>query len=162
MGMTIDNLCDSCTNIGCIFQSGIVRTECAFYMPPHIEPDNCGNYVVMQPTVRLIDADVLREEVNSWGMNDYEPSDFTDAIDDAPTVEAIPKDQYEARLKADLVAMLEQLDSEIQEQIAFMDGSKETNGLKRADNLVKDKINALKQSIWQDNYNGKKGDKKWH
>lgn len=41
---------------------------------------------------RLIDADVLREEVNSWGMNDYEPSDFTDVIDDAPTVEAIPKD----------------------------------------------------------------------
>lgn len=41
---------------------------------------------------RLIDADALREEVYSWGMNDYEPSDFTDAIDDAPTVEAIPKD----------------------------------------------------------------------
>lgn len=40
---------------------------------------------------RLIDADVLREEVNSWEMNDYEPSDFTDAIDDALTVEAIPK-----------------------------------------------------------------------
>ena len=44
-----DNLCSSCTNIGCEFQSGIVRTKCAFYMPPHIEPDNCGNYVVMQP-----------------------------------------------------------------------------------------------------------------
>jgi hypothetical protein len=42
--------------------------------------------------MRLIDADELREEVYSWGMNDYEPSDFTDAIDDAPTVEAIPKD----------------------------------------------------------------------
>lgn len=41
---------------------------------------------------KLIDADLLREEVCSWGMNDYEPSDFTDAIDDAPTVEAIPKD----------------------------------------------------------------------
>lgn len=27
------NLCDSCTNIGCEFQSGIVRTKCAFYMP---------------------------------------------------------------------------------------------------------------------------------
>ena len=39
---------------------------------------------------RLIDADVLREEVYSWGMNDYEPSDFTDAIDTASTVEAIP------------------------------------------------------------------------
>lgn len=28
------NLCDSCTNIRCEFQSGIVRTKCAFYMPP--------------------------------------------------------------------------------------------------------------------------------
>ena len=44
------NLCSSCTNIECEFQSGIVRTKCAFYMPPHIEPDNCGNYVVMQQT----------------------------------------------------------------------------------------------------------------
>lgn len=60
------NLCDSCTNVGCVFQSGIVRTKCAFYIPPHIEPDNCGNYVVMQPTA-----------------------------------EVIPKDQYEARLKAE-------------------------------------------------------------
>lgn len=63
---------------------------------------------------------------------------------------------YETRLKADMVDMLEQLDSEIQEQIAFMGDGEETNGMKRADNLVKDKINALKQSIWQDNYNGKK------
>lgn len=45
--MTSHNLCSSCTNMGCEFQSGIVRTKCAFYMPPHIEPDNCGNYVVM-------------------------------------------------------------------------------------------------------------------
>ncbi len=51
--MTIDSLCNSCTNKGCEFQSGIVRTECAFYMPPHIEPDNCGNYVV-QPQVEAI------------------------------------------------------------------------------------------------------------
>ena len=36
------NLCDSCTNIGCEFQSGIVRSKCAFYMPLHIEPNNCG------------------------------------------------------------------------------------------------------------------------
>lgn len=64
---------------------------------------------------RLIDADVLREEVCSWGMNDYEPSDFTDAIDDAPTVEAIPKDQYEARLKADMMAMLEEIQMEVME-----------------------------------------------
>lgn len=30
---------------------------------------------------RLGDLDALREEVSSWGMNDYEPSDFTDEID---------------------------------------------------------------------------------
>lgn len=51
--MTFNNLCNSCTNIGCEFQSGIIRTECAFYMPPHIEPDNCGNYIVMQPTAEV-------------------------------------------------------------------------------------------------------------
>ena len=122
MGMTSNNLCNSCTNIGCVCQSGIVRTKCDFYMPPHIEPDNCGNYIVMQQLA----------------------------------IEAIPKADYEARLKADMVAMLEQLDSEIQELIAFMDDGEETNGMKRADNLVKDKINALKQSIWQDNCNVKK------
>lgn len=71
-------------------------------------------------------------------------------------VKAIPKADYEARLKTDMVAMLEQLDLEIQEQIAYMGDGEETNGMKRADNLVKDKINTLKQSIWKDNYNGPK------
>ena len=52
MGMTFSNLCNSCTNIGCEFQSGIVRTKCAFYMPPHIESDNCGNYVVQDSTTK--------------------------------------------------------------------------------------------------------------
>lgn len=37
--------------------------------------------------MRLINADKLKEEINSWGMNDYEPSDFVDAIDEAPTIE---------------------------------------------------------------------------
>lgn len=46
------NLCDSCTNIGCRFQSGIVRTKCAFYMPPQLEPDNCGNYIVQDSTTK--------------------------------------------------------------------------------------------------------------
>ena len=47
-----ENLCDSCTNIGCMFQSGIKRGSCAFYMPPHLEPDNCGNYVVQDSTTK--------------------------------------------------------------------------------------------------------------
>lgn len=52
MGMTNNNLCNSCTNIGCEFQSGIVRKECAYYMPPQLEPDNCGNYVVQDSTTK--------------------------------------------------------------------------------------------------------------
>lgn len=35
---------------------------------------------------RLGDLDALREEVSSWGMNDYEPSDFTDEIDRTDTI----------------------------------------------------------------------------
>ncbi len=35
---------------------------------------------------RIGDLDALREEVSSWGMNDYEPSDFIDAIDQADTI----------------------------------------------------------------------------
>jgi len=82
--MKLNNLCSSCTNIGCEFQSGIVRTKCAFYMPPHIKSDNCGNYVVMQPTVET-----------------------------TPT----PKDRYEARLKTDMVAILDKIRTEIEEQV---------------------------------------------
>ena len=64
--MKFDNLCNSCTNIGCEFQSGIVRTECAFYMPPHIEPDNCGNYVVMQPIAEYQSIlDKIRAEIET-------------------------------------------------------------------------------------------------
>ena len=40
------NLCDSCINYKCEFQSGIVRPKCAFYMPPQLEPDNCGKSVL--------------------------------------------------------------------------------------------------------------------
>ena len=35
---------------------------------------------------RLGDLDALRKEVSSWGMNDYEPSDFIDEIDRADTI----------------------------------------------------------------------------
>jgi hypothetical protein len=43
---------------------------------------------------RLGDLDALREEVSSWGMNDYEPSDFTDEIDRTDTI--IPADKVES------------------------------------------------------------------
>lgn len=83
--MTYSNLCSSCTNIGCKyigckFQPSI-RTKCAFYVPPHIEPVYCRNDEVMQPTAK-----------------------------------ATPTDPYEARLKADMLAILEELQFEIEEE----------------------------------------------
>ena len=108
MGMSFNNLCNTCTNIGCEFQSGIVRTRCAFYMPSQLEPDNCGNYVVMQPTV-----------------------------------EAIPKDQYEARLKADMVAMLTEIQLDIKK--AEDCGRAFYLGLHMASDIITKKINSLQE-----------------
>ena len=115
MEMTTNNLCDSCTNIGCEFQSGIVRTECAFYMPPHIEPDNCGNYVEMRPTV-----------------------------------ESIQIEQYVARLKADLVAMLEDLKKEmnpIKDCEYQIYGKEKWNFVGKCQDVIQQKINALRGDI---------------
>ena len=72
--MTSNNLCNSCSNYGCEFQSGIVRTECAFYMPPPIESDNCGNYVVIQPTVNVLDK--IRAEITHRHLSINEKSEF--------------------------------------------------------------------------------------
>lgn len=41
---------------------------------------------------RLGDLDALREEVSSWGMNDYEPSDFIDEIDGADVIIEVDKE----------------------------------------------------------------------
>jgi hypothetical protein len=100
--------------------------------------------------MRLIDADVLSEEIDSWGMNDYEPLDFIDAIDDAPTVEAIPKADYEARLKADMVAMLTELQLEIEDLYPEHQCSGELTGFADAIEtitpIIQQKINSLKEA----------------
>ena len=44
---------------------------------------------------KIWDLDVLREEVSSWGMNDYEPSDFIDVIDQADTIIEADKPESE-------------------------------------------------------------------
>lgn len=69
---------------------------------------------------------------------------------DCPLVEAIPKDQYEARLKADMVAILEDLDLKIDEMYEpqfskeGMDGFYWAQGLFKE--LVQEEINALKEA----------------
>ena len=36
--------------------------------------------------MRIIDGDALRDEISSWGCNDYDKFDFIEAIDNAPTL----------------------------------------------------------------------------
>lgn len=61
---------------------------------------------------------------------------------DCPLVEAIPKDQYEARLKADMVAMLTDIQLEIEELDPF--GDEWSDSLDACNDIIQQKINALK------------------
>ena len=96
--------------------------------------------------MRTIDADRLKVVFrrNVTGGNAY-----FDLIDSAPTVEAIPKDQYEARLKADLMAILVELQTEFEElenpfgtriSGCSQDGWK--HGVKNCDFVIQQRINA--------------------
>lgn len=105
---------------------------------------------------RLIDADQEIEFLNEMkaegALNDMRR--FAKVIlKEALTVEAIPKDQYEARLKADMVAMLTEIRLEIEEldSRAGYDG----NGMptfstdyirkKKVNELIQQKIDRLKE-----------------
>lgn len=65
---------------------------------------------------------------------------------EVPTVEAIPKDQYEARLKADLEAILTDLYMEIEELDTPSDDSYDAC-IVDCERLVQQKINSLKGEI---------------
>ena len=68
--------------------------------------------------MRLIDADkITYHEIDEIG-GEYAPyfGCSKEQIENVPTIEAILKDQYEARLKADMVAMLTELQLEIEEK----------------------------------------------
>lgn len=62
-------------------------------------------------------------------------------LDNVKPVEAIPKDQYENRLKADLVAMLTEIQLEIEESENC--GKAFHLGLQMASNIIQQKINDL-------------------
>lgn len=105
---------------------------------------------------RMIDADRLKEifSRNVVGGNAY-----FDLIDSAPTVEAILKDQYETRLKADMVAMLTDIQLEIKElwdnrydvwlDNQYYIGKSDTLG--EVDDIIQQKIDALKSKRGTEN-----------
>ena len=83
----------------------------------------------------------LRE---SWFNSENIPKDCRSEQCPLREVEAIPKDQYEARLKADLVAMLDELDLEVDELVShFADGRIVYRY--QLHNLIQEKINELKE-----------------
>ena len=101
--------------------------------------------------MRLIDADKLDYTCNAdecsrlAGCIHCQYSIITeDEIESAQTVEAIPKSNYEARLKADMVAMLQDLDLQIDESAAY------NLEVAKVQRLIRDKINVLKGGTrWQ-------------
>ena len=97
--------------------------------------------------MKLIDADSLY--ITTIITDDYRGNEILDVvmkedIDNAPTVEAIPKDEYENRLKADMVAIL----TEIQLEIEEMDSGCGWEGYRptaQVIGLIQQKINELKE-----------------
>jgi hypothetical protein len=69
-------------------------------------------------------------------------------IPELPTIEAIPKDQYEQKLKADMVAMLKELKTEIDKQCKIPNNNASAydwnNGVYACYKVVQQKIDALK------------------
>lgn len=71
-------------------------------------------------------------------------------LDNVPTVEAIPKDQYEARLKADLKAILVELQLKIEEngivdfEETYVDDGECIISVSECNRLIQQKINDLK------------------
>ena len=104
---------------------------------------------------RLIDADIFYDNIvegTDLGAEDNVDEALKRYLDLEPTVEAIPKDDYENRLKADMVAMLTELQLEIEELDSRAgysgDGmptfSTDYIRKKKVNELIQQKINALK------------------
>ena len=81
-----------------------------------------------------------REDADEWtkGIHYGLLHGLDNILDNVSTVEAIPKDQYEARLKADMVAMLEDLDLQIDESASY------NLEVAKVQRLIRDKIDKLK------------------
>ena len=87
--------------------------------------------------MRLIDADKLFPDV----MTKREALAISQGqLAYAPTVEAIPKPEYEAKLKADMVTMLQDLDLQIDESATY------NLGVAKVQRLIRDKIDKLKEN----------------
>lgn len=104
---------------------------------------------------RLIDADEVKKKYpimeNDFGMVINER--LHKGLDEIPTVEAISKADYEARLKADMVAMLTDIQISVAElDFSWMCDYADGDCIKRyaVVDIIQEKINALKGDQQQD------------
>lgn len=109
----------------------------------------------MGTTIDLIDRLPLLNELNDKFQS---IADINAVVIEQPTVEAIPKDQYEQRLKADMVAVLTDIQLEIEElpfddespiniTQEYMDEVKSWEyGKKDCIKVIQQKINSLKEA----------------
>lgn len=110
--------------------------------------------------MRLIDADKLNKKKKYLFQTEsgaFPKSEYFIKADDlfsAPTVEAIPKADYENRLKADMQAILTELQLKIEEnqiiapQDTFYDKKLDgqfNRGIFKASEIIQQKINSLKE-----------------
>ena len=91
---------------------------------------------------RLIDANIVYRKFYSNNMAKI----ANEILNTVPTVEAIPKDQYEARLRADMMAMLTDIKKEIDNMSCrYIDNAHYVKEYDVSD-LIQEKINDLKES----------------
>lgn len=96
---------------------------------------------------RLIDEDILIDSIpdlSVFEQEDFGTPDMIRLIEDAPTAQAIPKADYETRLKTDLVAILTELQLEIEEKASVEGDWIFAEGERFCGKLIQQKINALK------------------
>lgn len=94
---------------------------------------------------RLIDIDVLFDYFGSDAIDETVRSNIEYFVREKGTVKAIPKDQYENRLKADMVAMLTEIKLEIEElQGKYSPYYDEAS--QHTCEIIQQRINALKEN----------------
>ena len=96
---------------------------------------------------RLIDIDVLFDYFGNDAIDETTRSNIEYFVREKGTVEAIPKSDYENRLKADMVAMLTEIQLELDEEIYDYNGAdmdSEAYAVGRCKDIIQQKINALK------------------
>ena len=92
---------------------------------------------------RPIDADTLK---NKFGACMFKGDTIRSIINEQCTLEAIPKADYEKRLKADMVAMLEELKSYIELMASLETDPPFAEGEKFCAELIQQKIDKLKEA----------------